>query len=82
MLEAGTRVPDVLVWTSPREEAQPLRTVLGTGLTLLCFYEGRKGKYANRLEALTNRARAKYLGLWGACPHTPYDPHRGIETRR
>lgn len=38
MLEAGNAVPDVLVWTAIREEAQPLRDVLGGGLSLLCFY--------------------------------------------
>jgi hypothetical protein len=38
MLDAGERVPDVQVWTEPREESQPLRQVLGAGLTLLCFY--------------------------------------------
>lgn len=38
MLEAGARVPDVAVWASPREEAQPLRDILGEGRTLLCFY--------------------------------------------
>ena len=46
------------------------------------FYRGRRGKYANRLEALAKRARGKHPGLWGACPHTPYDPYRGVETRR
>jgi endonuclease YncB( thermonuclease family) len=44
------------------------------------FYEGRRGIYANRLERLAKRARAKRLGLWRACPRTPYDPYRGIET--
>jgi hypothetical protein len=38
MLEAGSAVPDVAVWPAPREEAQPLRDVLGDGLALLCFY--------------------------------------------
>ena len=46
------------------------------------FYEGRRGKYANRLEALAKQARAKKLGLWGACPRTMYDPYHGVETRR
>ena len=45
------------------------------------FYGGRRGQYAARLEALAKRARAKHLGLWGACPHTPYDPYRGVATR-
>ena len=46
------------------------------------FYEGRRGKYASRLEILAKTARAKHLGLWGSCPHTRYDPYRGIGTRR
>ena len=46
------------------------------------FYQGRRGKYANQLEALAMRARAKKLGLWGACPRTIYDPYEAIETRR
>jgi len=44
------------------------------------FYEGRRGKYAALLERLALRARAKKLGLWGACRHTPYAPDRGVET--
>jgi hypothetical protein len=38
VLEAGSPVPGVQVWAAPREEAQPLREILGEGLTLLCFY--------------------------------------------
>jgi hypothetical protein len=38
VLEAGASVPDVQIWTSPREDAQPLKHVLGEGWTLLCFY--------------------------------------------
>jgi hypothetical protein len=38
VLQAGESVPDVLVWTAVREEARPLRQVLGAGLALLCFY--------------------------------------------
>jgi hypothetical protein len=38
VLEAGNAVPDVAVWAEVREEAKPLRDVLGEGLTLLCFY--------------------------------------------
>lgn len=31
------------------------------------FYEGRRGRYAARLEALAKGAKANELGLWGAC---------------
>jgi endonuclease YncB( thermonuclease family) len=46
------------------------------------FYLGRRGRYANLLERLALRARAKKLGLRGRCPHTPYDPNKGASTRR
>jgi endonuclease YncB( thermonuclease family) len=32
------------------------------------------------LDRLARRARARHLGLWGACPHTPYQPDRGVST--
>jgi hypothetical protein len=38
VLARGDSVPDVQVWAAPREEARPLREVLGDGLSLLCFY--------------------------------------------
>jgi hypothetical protein len=38
VLGPGDSVPDVQVWAALREEARPLREVLGEGLTLLCFY--------------------------------------------
>jgi endonuclease YncB( thermonuclease family) len=46
------------------------------------FYEGRRGRYADRLERLVRMARAKRLGLWRVCPRTTYDPYEGLETRR
>jgi hypothetical protein len=38
VLEAGSDVPDVHVWTGPTDESRSLREVLGPGLALLCFY--------------------------------------------
>jgi hypothetical protein len=38
MLESGSAVPDVRVWTDVREEPKPLREILGPGLSLLCFF--------------------------------------------
>jgi endonuclease YncB( thermonuclease family) len=44
------------------------------------YYDGRRGRYARQLDRLAGRARARHLGLWGACPGTPYDPDRGVAT--
>ena len=38
MLEAGNSVPDVQVWADIREEARPMKEILGPGFALLCFY--------------------------------------------
>jgi endonuclease YncB( thermonuclease family) len=46
------------------------------------FYEGRRGRYAARLEALARNARRNQLGLWRVCPRTAYDPYDAIDTRR
>jgi endonuclease YncB( thermonuclease family) len=56
--------------------------LVGIGAAAPYFYDGRRGRYAGLLEALAKRARAKKLGLWGACPHTRYNPYAGIATRR
>ena len=42
------------------------------------FYDGRRGKYARQLDRLAHHARTAHLGLWGACPGTPYNPDRGV----
>jgi endonuclease YncB( thermonuclease family) len=44
------------------------------------FYDGRRGRYAALLDRLARSARARRLGLWGACPRTPYDPDRRVAT--
>jgi endonuclease YncB( thermonuclease family) len=46
------------------------------------FYDRQRGRDAALLDRLARRARALHRGLWGACPHTPYDPYRGVATRR
>ena len=56
--------------------------LVAVGAAAPYFYEGRRGRYANRLEALVKRARTLKLGLWSACPRTRYDPYRGVQTRR
>jgi endonuclease YncB( thermonuclease family) len=56
--------------------------LVAVGAAAPYFYRHRRGKYANRLEYLAKRARARKLGLWGVCPRTPYNPYKGIATRR
>jgi endonuclease YncB( thermonuclease family) len=56
--------------------------LVAAGAAAPYFDRGRRGRYANRLELLAKRARRLKLGLWRACPHTPYDPYRGVQTRR
>ena len=46
------------------------------------FYDGERGRYARLLDRLARRARARHLGLWGACPHTPYNPYDAVATHR
>jgi micrococcal nuclease len=55
--------------------------LVAVGAATPYFYGHRRGKYANRLEYLAKRARAKRLGLWRACPRTRYDPYNGVKTR-
>jgi micrococcal nuclease len=44
------------------------------------FYRGDRGRYAALLTKLALRARARRLGLWGACPHTPVEFDRAVDT--
>jgi endonuclease YncB( thermonuclease family) len=56
--------------------------LVAVGAAAPYFYDGRRGRYARLLEVLAKRAKARKLGLWGACPRTIYDPYRGVRTRR
>ena len=56
--------------------------LVAVGAAAPYFYDGRRGRYARLLETLAKRAKARKLGLWGACPRTAYDPYRGVRTRR
>jgi endonuclease YncB( thermonuclease family) len=44
------------------------------------FYGGGRGRYSRLLDRLARRARARHLGLWGACPGTPYRPDKAVQT--
>jgi micrococcal nuclease len=44
------------------------------------FFEGRYGESAPELQRLARAAQREGLGLWGACPDTPYAPEHGVDT--
>jgi len=56
--------------------------LVAVGAAAPYFYRGRRGRHADLLERLARRARARHLGLWGACPRARYDPYSGVETHR
>jgi endonuclease YncB( thermonuclease family) len=56
--------------------------LVAVGAAAPYFYDGRRGRYAALLDRLARRARARRLGLWGACPATPYRPSSGVQTGR
>jgi endonuclease YncB( thermonuclease family) len=56
--------------------------LVAVGAAAPYFYRGRRGRYASELEALALSARKRHLGLWGACPHTRYDPDARVATLR
>jgi micrococcal nuclease len=44
------------------------------------FYGHELGKYALRMLADAQRAKAAKRGLWGACSGTALDPYRAVDT--
>jgi endonuclease YncB( thermonuclease family) len=56
--------------------------LVAVGAAAPYFYKDRRGRYARLLETLAKRARANKIGLWKACPGTPYNPYVGIRTQR
>ena len=63
---------------SRRSQRQP-RTG-ARGAATVWFYQGDRGRFAQRLLSASRRARRAKRGLWGACPHTPFDPEQGADT--
>lgn len=54
--------------------------LVAVGAAAPYFYLGRRGRFARRLDLLARRARAHHLGLWRACPGTPYRPTAAVDT--
>lgn len=84
-LEADARLDEVdrygrllrYVWSGARNVNVQM---VGAGAAAPYFYEGARGKYADRLEQAARSARESRAGLWRACPGTAYDPYRAIAT--
>ena len=51
------------------------------GAAVPYFYDYRRGRFAAQIDRLAKAARARHLGLWGACPGTPYDPNHKVAAR-
>jgi micrococcal nuclease len=45
------------------------------------FYEGERGCYAADFLRVAREAKRRHRGLWGACPHTSFDPLQPVEAR-
>ena len=54
--------------------------LVAVGAAAPYFYLGRRGRFARLLDLLARRARAHQLGLWRACPRTPYRPTAAVDT--
>jgi endonuclease YncB( thermonuclease family) len=54
--------------------------LVAVGAAAPYFYLGRRGRFARRLDLLARSARAHHLGLWRACPGTPYQPTAAVDT--
>ena len=83
--EPATRIDDygrLLRYVRAKDGVNANIALVAVGAAAPYFYKGRRGEYASRLEILAKSAKAKHLGLWGACPRTKYDPDHGVETRR
>jgi endonuclease YncB( thermonuclease family) len=50
------------------------------GIAAPYFFHGDRGRYAALLSRLALQARARHLGLWSACPGTPVDFERAVDT--
>lgn len=55
-------------------------TLVRRGAASVWFYEGDRGRFAERLLAAAREARAAGRGLWGSCPGTALDPVRAVAT--
>ena len=56
--------------------------LVAAGAAAPWFYEGERGRFFATLQTLAKQARVQRLGLWGACPHTVYDPYHAVTTVR
>jgi micrococcal nuclease len=52
------------------------------GAASVWFFDGDRGRYADRLLAAARHAKAERRGLWGACPRTRLDPASAVDTGR
>ena len=84
-LEADPRLDDVdrfdrLLRYVHRDGTNVNLELVRRGAAAVWFFEGERGRYADELLDAARNAQDAGLGLWGACPRTPFDPERGVDT--
>jgi len=55
-------------------------SLVADGYAAPYFFEGERGDKAPELQQLALTAQRERVGLWGACPSTPYAPEHGVDT--
>lgn len=71
----------VLAYVWRPKDPEPLNVMMvRLGAATVWFYDGVRGRYADKLLAAQSAARADERGLWRACPDAPDDPTRGAQT--
>jgi micrococcal nuclease len=69
-----------LRWVVRRDGVEVNLRLVEEGAAAPYFFDGVRGAHARELERAAEEARAARKGLWGACPGTPLDPERAVET--
>jgi micrococcal nuclease len=74
------RFDRLLRWVVRRDGVAVNLRLVEQGAAAPYFFDGVRGDHARELERAAAAARSARRGLWDACPGTPLDPERGVET--
>jgi endonuclease YncB( thermonuclease family) len=85
-LEADSRLDDVdrfgrLLRYVHRRDTNVNLELVRTGAASVWFFEGDRGRYADKLLEAARDAEDAGRGLWAACPAAELDPEHELDTR-